>query len=128
MMKHSSTEIQGKEQVNKSIKMGKLFPALFFILLIFSTTVKSWEVKEDNFNSAFELCWNKAQHGLHNNLIQYNYRKFIKYCQVNNRLRISLKVKLLLKCVAYIMYKTVIKHMGIKLGKSITKVPYISYS
>ena len=76
-MECSSTEVQGKEQVNKSIKMGKLFPALFFIHLIFSTAAKLWEAKEDNFNSVFELCWNKVQHDPHNILVQYNYTKFI---------------------------------------------------
>ena len=72
---------------------------------------------EDKFNSIFELCWHKVQHGLHKNLIQY--RKFIKSYQFNISLRNLLKVKLYLKCVAYILYKTAIEHMGIKLGKSL---------
>ena len=31
----SIMDVQGEEQVDKSIKMGKLFPILFFIHLIF---------------------------------------------------------------------------------------------
>ena len=82
--------------------MGKLFLVLFFTLLIFSATAKSWEVEEDQLNSIFELYGHKVQYGSHKNLIQY--RKFIRSHQVNNRLRALSKVELLLKCIAYIMY------------------------
>ena len=74
---------------------------------------------EDQFNSTFDLCWVKVQSDSHKNLIQYNYRKFIKSYKVNNSHSILLKVKVLLKCVAYVLYKTASEHMGIKLGKSL---------
>ena len=95
--------------------MGWLFPVLLFTHFISSTTAKSWEVEEDKFNSIFELYWHKLQHGSHKNLVQY--AKFIKSYQVNNILRALLKEKLLLKCIAFIMYKITIKQMGINLGK-----------
>ena len=86
MMECSSTEVQGKEQVNKNIKIGKLFPILFFINVIFFATVKSWKMEQDQFNSTFELYSNKVQIDMHKNLIQY--RKFIKCYQVNNSIRL----------------------------------------
>ena len=52
----------------------------------------------------------------------------MKCCQSNISFRILFKVKLLFKCVAYIMYKMAIEHMGIKIREvSVGKVTYISY-
>ena len=74
-------------------------------------------MEEDQFNSSFELYWAKVQNDLHKNLIQYG--TFMKSYLVSNSLGILLKVKLSLKHVTYITYKTAIKYMGIKLGKSL---------
>ena len=78
MTECSSTEVPGKEEVDKGIKMGKLFPVLSFITLIFSTTAESWKTEEDQFNSAFEWYCNKVQNDTQNDtLIQYR-----KFCHI----------------------------------------------
>ena len=79
--------------MNKSIKIGKVFPVLFFIHLIFSARAKLWKVGEDQFNSVYELCWVMVQNDSYKNLIKYNYRKFIKSYKVNNSHRDIIKSK-----------------------------------
>ena len=101
----------------KSIKIGKLIPILFFVILAFSTTTVSRKAEEDKFNSTFDLFYEKVQNDMHKNL--FRYKSVIKLQQFNNSIRISLEVKILFKWTAYVIYKPAIEHIVIKLGKSL---------
>ena len=63
------------------------------------------------------MYYDKVHNDAHKNLFQY--KTFIKPYQFDNSITILLKVKILFKCIAYIMYKSAIKHVGTKLGKSL---------
>ena len=75
----------------------------------------SWKAEENQFNSAIDLFYKKVQNGAHKNLFQC--KSLIKQYLFNKGFRKSLKIKILFKCIAYIMYKSAIEHMAIKLGK-----------
>ena len=45
----------------------------------------------------------------------FQYTTFIKAYQFNNNIRILLKVEVLFKHVAYIVYRSATEHMGIKI-------------
>ena len=97
---------------------------LFFIPLFFSATAESWKIEEDQFNSAFELYCNKAQNDLHQNLILYNYTKFIKSYQVNNIIKSKAIIKMCSLC--YIQNSNQTCWYKIR-EVSVEKVTYISY-
>ena len=87
---------------------------MFFINLLFSWTAEAWKTLEDQFNSTFDLYYDKVQNDAHINPFQY--KTFIKAI---NSIRILLKEEVLFKHTADIMLKSEMEHMGIKLGKSL---------
>ena len=102
MTECSSTEVLKKNGKQKASGSLSSFHFLFLIILTPSTTAVSWNSEGDQINNTFDLYYNKVQNDVHKNPFQY--KSLIKLYQFNNSIRISLKVKILFKCIAYIMY------------------------